>query len=91
LYCVWLPFQDNGTIKGFPSAEEYQGEDLLFEQCDILIPAACEKAITGENAHMIKAKIIGEGANGPITVAADQVLLKKNVLVIPVSITLITI
>ena len=58
----------------------------MFEETDILVPAAVEKAITKKVAGKIKAKIIAEGANGPTTVAADRVLLQNNVLVVPVSI-----
>lgn len=47
----------NGTIMGFPGAETYQGENILFEPCDILVPAAMEKVITKENAHKIQAKV----------------------------------
>ena len=47
----------NGTVVGFPGAEPYTGESLLFEDCDILVPAASEKQITSDNADRIKAKV----------------------------------
>ncbi|KRY41216.1 Glutamate dehydrogenase 2, mitochondrial [Trichinella spiralis] len=77
-------FSDNGTIVGFPHADSYQPkEDLFYEQCDILIPAAIEKVITKKNAEKIKAKVVVEAANGPTTPAGDRILQQRNILVIP--------
>jgi len=74
----------NGSILGFPGAKNFtrSGEALEMD-CDILIPAALENVINAENAPRIKAKIIGEGANGPLTPEADEILAAKNTVVVP--------
>jgi glutamate dehydrogenase (NAD(P)+) len=73
-----------GSILNFPGATNIEkSADALEMECDILIPAALENVIDGSNAPRIKAKIIGEAANGPLTPEADDIFAKKGVLVIP--------
>ena len=76
--------KSTGSILNFPGATNIEkSSDALELECDILIPAALENVIDGNNAPRIKAKIIGEAANGPLTPEADDIFAKKGVLVIP--------
>ena len=75
--------QKNGTVHGFTGAEAYDAADLLTSDCEILIPAATENVITTRNVDRVKCRILAEGANGPTTAAADDVLSDKGVFVIP--------
>ena len=76
--------KSTGSILNFPGATNIaKSTDALELECDILIPAALENVINGENAPRVKAKIIGEAANGPLTPEADEVFAKKGVLVVP--------
>ncbi|MEO7314513.1 MAG: Glu/Leu/Phe/Val dehydrogenase [Ginsengibacter sp.] len=81
---VFLHRKKTGSILDFPGAENFEktGEALEME-CDILIPAALENVINGENADRVKAKIVGEAANGPLTPEADEILNAKGVLIVP--------
>ncbi|MDP9042012.1 MAG: Glu/Leu/Phe/Val dehydrogenase, partial [Bacteroidota bacterium] len=73
-----------GSILNFPGATNIEkSTDALELDCDILIPAALENVINGKNAPRVKAKIIGEAANGPLTPEADEIFIKKGALVIP--------
>lgn len=73
-----------GSILNFPGATNLEkNSDALELECDILIPAALENVINRHNAERVKAKIVAEAANGPLTPLADEILLKKGVLVIP--------
>jgi len=74
----------SGSILNFPGASNFaKNTDALEYDCDILIPAALENVINGENAPRVKAKIIGEGANGPLTPEADEIFITKGTLVVP--------
>ncbi len=72
-----------GSVAGFSGAEAADKDDLLTRPCEILIPAATENVITSQNAGQLQCRILCEGANGPTTVAADDLLESKGVFVIP--------
>jgi glutamate dehydrogenase (NAD(P)+) len=73
----------SGTVVGMPGASRISNDDLLTLKCDILVPAALENVITLHNADQIKARIVAEGANGPTTPHADEVLARKGIFVLP--------
>ena len=74
---------ETGSILDFPEAENMDAQQAMFLDCDVLIPAAKENVITSQNADKIRAKILCEGANGPTTAVADEILADKKVFVIP--------
>jgi glutamate dehydrogenase/leucine dehydrogenase len=72
-----------GKVMGFPESEPLTPEQLLALECDILVPAALENTIRGDNAPMVRARIIAEAANGPLTPAADRILEDRGTFIIP--------
>jgi glutamate dehydrogenase (NAD(P)+) len=80
---LWTYHKRNNSLMGFPGAEDADPTELLVTDCDILIPAAVENQITSRNADRLKAQILCEGANGPTTAEADDILAEKRVFVIP--------
>ena len=72
-----------GRVEGFPEAEPIDAAELLALDCDILVPAALESAIHKGNAARVKARIVAEAANGPLTPAADRILEGNGVFIIP--------
>ncbi|MBI2726640.1 MAG: Glu/Leu/Phe/Val dehydrogenase [Polaromonas sp.] len=75
--------EENGSVGGFPESEVIASDSFWDVECDILIPAALEQQINASNAGRIKARMIIEGANGPTTPAADDILQERNILVLP--------
>jgi glutamate dehydrogenase (NAD(P)+) len=71
------------SITGFREAESADPAELMLTECEILVPAATENQITSRNADRVKTRILAEGANGPTTAAADEILAEKGVFVIP--------
>ena len=78
---AWV--DEHGGVKGFAGGETFDNNEIITWDCDVLVPAALENAIHKENAADVKASIIVEGANGPTTPEADEILNEKGVLIIP--------
>jgi len=74
---------DHGTLEGYPEAEHVTNAELLEVPCDILVLAALEGQLTGENAPRISARLIAEGANGPTTIEADAILGERGIPILP--------
>ena len=75
--------QERGTLEGLANAEAITNEELVELQCDIFAPCALEQVVTEENADRVRAKVICEGANGPVTPSADAILEDRGILVMP--------
>ena len=74
---------EHGVLEGFPGADAITNEELIEIDCDVLAPCALEQVITAENAPRVRAKMICEGANGPTTPGADEILEDRGILVLP--------
>jgi len=74
---------ETGKVVGFPGGDRVDSAEILTMDCDVLIPAALENVITGDIAPNIKARVIAEGANGPTTPRADDILAERGIYVIP--------
>ena len=72
-----------GSVDGYPQGESCSNDQLLESKCDVLVPAALDGVVHKDNAKDIRAKFIVEGANGPLTYEADEILAKKGVVVVP--------
>lgn len=75
--------EKTGSVAGFPDTKQITNEELLELKCDVLIPAALENQITAKNADKIKARLVLEGANGPTTPEADEILHHMGIMVVP--------
>ena len=75
--------REHGTLRGLVNADEIDAEELLELDCDVLAPCALEQVVTGENADRVRATIVCEGANGPLTPEADAILEDKGVVILP--------
>ncbi|MBX9625100.1 MAG: Glu/Leu/Phe/Val dehydrogenase [Gemmataceae bacterium] len=80
---VYAPDNRRRTVAGFPGAEAIDPAELLSTPCTVLVPAAMERVITAENAPKLRCRVLAEGANGPTTPDADEVLQANGVYVIP--------
>ena len=75
--------RDTGSVVDFPDSDRITNEELLTLSCDVLVPAALENQITETNAGAVQAKIVAEGANGPTTPGADEILHDRGLFLIP--------
>ncbi len=75
--------QEHGSLAGLANAEAVSNEELVELPCDVLAPCALEQVVTDRNADRVKARIVCEGANGPVTPAADAILEDRGVMVMP--------
>jgi glutamate dehydrogenase (NAD(P)+) len=80
---AWIADHGPGSLAGYPHAEHVTNEELLELPCDILVLAALEDQVTGENAPRVDAKMVAEGANGPTSLEADAILNERGVVVLP--------
>jgi glutamate dehydrogenase (NAD(P)+) len=78
---AWIA--SNGSLAGYPDGEHVSNPELLELPCDILVLAALEDQVTGENAGRIEAKMVAEGANGPTSIEADAILVDRGIHVLP--------
>jgi len=80
---LWKHRERTKGIAGFTEADSADADELMLTECEILVPAATENQITSQNADRVKCRILAEGANGPTTATADEILAQKGVFVIP--------
>jgi glutamate dehydrogenase (NAD(P)+) len=83
LQSVLRHVRENRFLEGYPEAEAIENARLLQLPCDILVPAALQNQITAENADRLRCRMLAEGANGPTTLEADEVLNEKGVFILP--------
>jgi glutamate dehydrogenase (NAD(P)+) len=75
--------QERGTLKGLAGVEAITNEELLVLECDVLAPCGLEQVLTEDNADRVRTRIVCEGANGPTTPAADEILEERGIVVLP--------
>src|SRR6266851_5185267 len=75
--------QTTRSFEGYGNAEQVSNPQLLELDCEVLVPAATENQITSQTAERLKCKVLAEGANGPTTAAADEILYQKGIFVVP--------
>jgi glutamate dehydrogenase (NAD(P)+) len=75
--------REHGHVEGFPGAHAISGDELLELECDVLVLAAREDQVTGDNAGSLRCRMVAEGANGPTSVAGDAILAERGITVLP--------